>query len=107
MIQALLVRHDGADGITADVFSTRIATSISKEPRNGLHRAVFESLATGDGPTQRCGSQVGSSLCAYTRLLTRANSYETPTPEDVAKEMRRFPRYELDHFMRLTLRNET
>jgi hypothetical protein len=37
--------HDGADGMTADVFLTRIAATVSKEPRNGLHRAVFESVA--------------------------------------------------------------
>jgi hypothetical protein len=40
-----LSSHNGANGMTADVFSTRIAATVSKEPRNGLHRAVFESLA--------------------------------------------------------------
>src|SRR6516164_6592119 len=37
--------HDGADGMTPDVFSTRIAASVSEEPRHGLHRTVFESVA--------------------------------------------------------------
>ena len=40
-----LSSHDGADGMTTDVFSTRIAASVSEEPRQGLHRAVFESVA--------------------------------------------------------------
>ena len=40
-----LSSHDGADGVATGVFSTRIAAAVSKEPRNGLHRAVFESLA--------------------------------------------------------------
>ena len=29
--------HDGADGMTTYVFSTRIAASVSEEPRQGLH----------------------------------------------------------------------
>ena len=40
-----LSRHDRADGMTTDVFSTRIAASVSEEPRQGLHRAIFESVA--------------------------------------------------------------
>ena len=40
-----LSSHDGADGMTTNVFSTRIAASVSEEPRQGLHRAVFESVA--------------------------------------------------------------
>jgi hypothetical protein len=40
-----LSSHDGADGVTTDVFSARIAASVSEEPRQGLHRAVFESVA--------------------------------------------------------------
>ena len=40
-----LSSHDRADGMTTDVFSTRIAASVSEEPRQGLHRAVFESVA--------------------------------------------------------------
>ena len=36
-----LIGHDGADGMTTDVFSTRIAASVSEEPRQGLDRAVF------------------------------------------------------------------
>jgi hypothetical protein len=40
-----LSSHDGADGMTTDVFSTRIAASVSEEPRQGLRRAVFESVA--------------------------------------------------------------
>jgi hypothetical protein len=107
MIQALLVGHDGADRVATDVFSTRIATSVSKEPVMGFIEQTSSRSATEDGPTQRCGSKVGHCVCAYTRSLTRANRYETPTPEDVAKEMRRFPRYELDNSMRLTLGNET
>src|SRR6516225_4545317 len=37
--------HDGADGVTSDVFSTRIAAAVSEEPCHWLHRAVFESVA--------------------------------------------------------------
>jgi hypothetical protein len=40
-----LSSHDGAHGMTADVFSTRIAASVSEEPRQGLRRAIFESIA--------------------------------------------------------------
>jgi hypothetical protein len=40
-----LSSHDGADGMTAEVFSTRIAAAVSEEPRDGLHRAVFEWIA--------------------------------------------------------------
>jgi hypothetical protein len=40
MIQALL----SADRVATDVLSTRIATSVSKEPRNGLHRADVKPL---------------------------------------------------------------
>ena len=40
-----LSSHDGADGMTTDVFSTRIAAPVSEEPRHGLRRAVFESVA--------------------------------------------------------------
>jgi hypothetical protein len=32
-------------GMAADVLSTRIAAAVSEEPRRGLYRAVFESLA--------------------------------------------------------------
>jgi hypothetical protein len=31
--------------VAADVFSTRIAAAVSEEPGQGLHRAVFESVA--------------------------------------------------------------
>ena len=40
-----LSSHDGADGMTTDVFSTRMAASVSEEPRQRLHRAVFELVA--------------------------------------------------------------
>ena len=40
-----LSSHDGADGMTADVFLTRIAAAVSEEPRHGLRRAIFESVA--------------------------------------------------------------
>jgi hypothetical protein len=40
-----LSSHDSADGMTADVFSTRVAAAVSEEPRHGLRRAVFESVA--------------------------------------------------------------
>src|SRR5271170_7299434 len=31
--------------MTTNIFSTRIAASVAEEPRQGLHRAVFESVA--------------------------------------------------------------
>jgi hypothetical protein len=40
-----LSSHDGADGVATDVFSTRIAAPVSEEPRQRLHRAIFESVA--------------------------------------------------------------
>jgi hypothetical protein len=40
-----LSSHDGANDMATDVFSTRVAAAVSKEPCNGLHRAVFESVA--------------------------------------------------------------
>ena len=40
-----LTSHDRAHGMTANVFPTRIAAAVSEEPRHGLHRAIFESVA--------------------------------------------------------------
>ena len=40
-----LSSHDSADGMTADVFSTRLAAAVSEEPCQGLRRAVFKSVA--------------------------------------------------------------
>jgi hypothetical protein len=66
-----LLGHDDADRVAADVLSTGVAATVTKEPRLGVHRAIIEPAAENIPRRTRATSTVPAVVPQHCRLLDR------------------------------------